>query len=624
MTDTAAPGAPAAPPPAAPPPPQAPPLSTLTEKASQLAGSISSQPQFEAALASVPGAAALAPDDKGKLWDTVQKTRVGQGLPPMTIAAPGGPPKPVVGGETPVSPAVMGALPQSVTGQAPAPKPAAPNGPVPPPPAAGLKQVPGQDAVPVTSAPPAPTAQYKAPDLETATYNAPKYEPPKKGLQYAAMALSLLFPGAPIGRAAASFAQGLNTGADQKFKRDQDTAKTQFEAEKEKDATINQGRLATAQGQFTAAQQNDKWIASKTTADHQTQVDIYNDRQAKRAQGMDPNTGKPFVLPAQLSKPPDPKQGYDGLAAWHHARALAYEQVGATGPAAQEAASAKEATTQATNAANNARSLVEAAARQRTEIALHNDTQSHEDARHNDTVWHEDQRALLTDQRERANFGVKASAADKSLFTTWQKFTTPQTKTVEIKDVNGTVTGIHTVPMVDEKNNPVPPPISGNLQKTLTDLVNKVRRDPDPQGAAQYYSAHLDNTTGGLAGQEILQQAGEAASMRMMAEGRMPREHAFPKIVEPKQSTHPDIAQAVSVLKGMSPTEQASTIDSATTYSETEKATIRHQLGLKPPGPVVSGREQSHRIASDAAHAPPQAPYVSGFDQAHHRPQPAQ
>ena len=40
---------------AAPPPPAPPPLSTLTEKASQLAGQISSQPQFEAALASVGG-----------------------------------------------------------------------------------------------------------------------------------------------------------------------------------------------------------------------------------------------------------------------------------------------------------------------------------------------------------------------------------------------------------------------------------------------------------------------------------------------------------------------------------------------------------------------------------------
>ena len=250
---------------AAPPPPAPPPLSTLTEKASQLAGQISSQPQFEAALASL-GGGTLPPQAKGQLWDTVQKTRVGQGLPPMTIPAPGAPPggAPVVGGAAPVPPAVTAALPASVTA---APN-AAPSGtpqvatsanPVPPPPVSpAQKQVPGQE-VPLEQAPPAPTATYQAPDLKTPTYNAPKYEPPKKGLLYAAAALALLFPGSQIGRAAGQFAQGLNTGAQQKYQRDTDTAKTQFDAEKQKDDVINQGALAQASANFSAAQRDDAY-----------------------------------------------------------------------------------------------------------------------------------------------------------------------------------------------------------------------------------------------------------------------------------------------------------------------------------------------------------------------------
>ena len=494
-----------------------------------MAGTIGNQQQFEAALASVPGGAALPNPVKAKLWDTVQKTRVGQGLPPMTIAAPGSPPggAPIVGGQQPVPANVAAAMPPSVTGQAP-PAPAS-RAPVPPRPAPGLNR---PDDVPKLQAPPEPTAKYQAPQLETASYTAPKYEPPKKGLEYAAMALALLFPGAPIAKDAAAFVQGLNTGAADKYKRAETTAQNQYKAAEAKDATINQGRIAQAAGNFTAAQQYDKWVAAKTAVGNENADRVYAARQTERQQGQNPDTHKPFVPPGGLSKPPPPTTGYDGLAQWHQARALWYEQQGATGPAAQEAAAAKEATTQAINAANNARALAEAAARMRQELASHKDTEAGEDRRHNDTVWHEDQRALLVDQGRRAEYGVKASNADKSLFTTWQQYTKPQTKTVEIKDVNGNVTGIRTVPLVDANGNPVPPPISGTLQQTITKMVNLVRGDRDPEGAAAYYAAQLDNSPGGLAGKEILQQAGAAGALRLMAGGRLPQEHAFPKIVE--------------------------------------------------------------------------------------------
>jgi hypothetical protein len=97
---------------------------------------------------------------------------------------------------------------------------------------------------------------------------------------------------------------------------------------------------------------------------------------------------------------------------------------------------------------------------------------------------------------------------------------------------------------------PVPPPISGTLQQTITKMVNLVRGDRDPEGAAAYYAAHLDNSPGGLAGQEILQQAGAAGALRLMAGGRLPQEHAFPKIPEapttPVKHAPPTAAPPVS------------------------------------------------------------------------------
>lgn len=538
---TVAPVAPIAPPVAPPPPPAPPPLSTLNEKASQLAGKISSQPEFEQALASV-GGQTLTTQDKGKLWDTVNQTRVGQGLPALTVQAPGAPPggAPLVGGSAPVSPAVQGALPSSVTGQPPAPKPQAPAAPQ------GLKQVPGQN-VPLEQAPPAPTAQYQAPDLKTAEYKAPTYEPPKKGLEYAAAALSLLFPGAPIGRAAAGFAQGLTQGADKKYARAQQTAQDQYKSEAAKDATLNQGALTKASQDVRTAEAYDKYVATKTAVGNENQDRIYNARQQARAQGTNPDTGKPFQLPPTLTNPPPPTSGYDGLARWHQARQQAYLAMGATAPAAAESEAAKEATRQATDAANNARQLFEAAQRAKVEIGIHNDTEANGNSRHNDTVWHEDQRALLADAGRRAEYGVKASAADKSLFTTWQQYTKPQTKTVEIKDVNGAVTGIHTVPMVGEDGKtPVPPPINDahGFQTRLTQTVNLIRKDRDPEGAAAYYSAHMGNDAAGLAAQEILQQAGQATVLRMMANGNVPQPRNWPEVTEPSA---PPVPQAAPV-----------------------------------------------------------------------------
>lgn len=624
-----------APPAAAVPPPSTAPIGAgpgvstdvmarATEVTSQKALDIPTQDALLTTIKTQPGADQLSQSQVGDLVSTWTKTRQSHGLPAMA---------------QPVSPQVQAALPPSVTGQpsaapAGAPQAGAPTarGPVPPPAAPGLKAVPGQDAVPQQTAP-TPTAQYQAPPLESPTYTAPKeqsaqYKAPNKGLQYAAAAISLLFPGSQIARAAGGFSEGLTQGADAKFKRASDAAHEanrvaeanaghQFEADRDKDNATNQTRLAQAQGNFTSAQLADKTAAARATTDYNNQVSIYNDRQSKRAQGMNPDTGKAFQLPPALSKTPDPSLGYDGLAKWHQARALAYTQLGATGPASQEDAAAKSATTQATNAANNARSLIEANARMRNEWAIHSDTESNENARHNDTVDHEDRRALLADQGRRAEYGTKASAADKSLYTTWQQYTKPQTKIVEVKDpATGQVTATHAVPLVDDKGQAVLAPISGDLQKSLTKMVNAVRQDRDPQGAAAYYAAHLDNTPGGLAGQEILQQAGEASSLRMYANGRVPEPHSFPKIAEAKTPAGVNLKDPKVVAWREEASSAGIDPDSAEAI-----AAMNKDLGAGAHvAPAIPGREQSHRIAAAAA-APvvgPPAPVNTGWDQRFH------
>ena len=558
-----------APVPAAAPPPSAPPpLSTLTEKASQLAGQISTQQQFEAGLASL-GGATLPPQAKGQLWDTVQKTRVGQGLPPMTISAPGAPPggAPVVGGAAPVPPAVTAALPASVTA---APN-AAPSGtpqvatsanPVPPPPVSpAQKQVPGQE-VPLEQAPPAPTATYQAPDLKTPTYNAPKYEPPKKGLLYAAAALALLFPGSQIGRAAGQFAQGLNTGAQQKYQRDTDTAKTQFDAEKQKDDVINQGALAQASANFSAAQRDDAYKATVTGVGNENQLRIYQARQLARQNGTNPDTGKPFQLPGALLKPPDPKGGYDALAQWHQARAAFYDHLGATNLAAGENKAADDAIKEADSARTQAAEL------QRTILTIQN-----ANARTNATIsaGYDRQAAefrngwAMLNAREADQYRDQAVRSNGEANKLWANLTTPVTDQY----------GQTKPPVVDPKS---------PLAQSITMAMNQMQKGQgrfDPQGYAQYVIDNTPSLKDNPIAAQVLQAKAQGLEFTMRSNGYQPVPFIAPPT--PKQPPVSGLSFAQDALSHNVPLANIPKAMADNHYTPTEIAGAMKSLKVANP-----------------------------------------
>src|SRR5271165_4336403 len=97
-----------------------------------------------------------------------------------------------------------------------------PNG-QPPPPQAPQYPGPPQEALPQT-----PPAQEQVPPFTPAQYKAPN-----KGLEYLALGISLLFPGAPIARLAAGFAGGLSQGAEQGYQRKEHQAEEQYKVTQE-------------------------------------------------------------------------------------------------------------------------------------------------------------------------------------------------------------------------------------------------------------------------------------------------------------------------------------------------------------------------------------------------------
>lgn len=617
-TDTIAPVAPVAPSPtvatappaAAPPPASPPPLSTLNEKASQLAGSISSQPQFEAALGSIPGAAALPPDAKGQLWDTVQKTRVGQGLPPMTIAAPGGPPggAPVAGGQTPVTPAVTAALPPSVTGapsSAPAGNaPTAGNAPPPaaPPPANPLAQ----------TVPPAPTAAslglqtpqdngpidpatgkpMAAPQQKDVQFTPAKYQPPKKGLLYAAAAIALLFPGSQIGKAAGSFVQGLNSGAQQKYQRDEQTAEQKFAADKSNAQTDYQN-ASTKYG--AASEQAHRAYLNLQTANGakldeaeagwKSQVAALAQKQNLYIQGLGPN-GKPIPPPPALAKPLGPKAGAADYAAHETALANWYNTNGMTGPGAQHAASAteyqKQVSAEATQAAELQRTMMTINAGYARTNATINAAAARQDAQFRE------QFAVL-DAHERDGYRTEATRSNQEASKLWAGLTTP------ITDGFGQ-TKPAIVPDKELDGSP------GKLKQSITAALNGMTKGQgryDPQGYAQYIIDNTPSLKDNPIAQQVLSTRADALTYTMRSNGYQP----VPFIAPPKLDSsvvlkHAGVNPADPNVKAWRAQATAANIDPD---SPEAIAAMKHDLG-SGGGARPSARPVAPAAPPDAAH----------------------
>lgn len=399
---------------------------------------------------------------------------------------------------------VLSAVAQA-TGQQPTPPPSQPAPPRGTPAANSTSDAAPQEAAP----PPVPAftpAQYKAPN---------------KGLEYLALGIGLLFPGAPIARAAAGFAQGLQTGAERKYERGEQQAEQTY-----------QGQLEARRG--TMEQQ-------KVAFDNA--VTQYQARQDLRSRGIDPATNQPFVLPPQLQRilPPGQNRQPGAEDYFRHETQLAnfYDSVGAAAIAKDHRTFAADYQRQAIDNANNARALAVATAnqnrqdqRQQNQFAhseyIQQTGEAHSDAlqqagfTHSDllqqrTFAHQDAKAILGDPAKQGAVRDEALRASSTFRADWIKATKPG----DTLDKNG-----------DPLPNPKPAAISGALVPALGKIFSQIDRDTDPASAAEYYAKSVPNQTA----KQLIIQRGLAADLNRRAQGLPVLPHAFAPVKEARQS----------------------------------------------------------------------------------------
>lgn len=125
-------------------------------------------------------------------------------------------------------------------------------------------------------------AQQAALNAPTPQYQQPQYVPPAKGLEYLALGLTALFPGAPISRMAAGFAQGLQQRADTRYDRATQEAQQKYNAQVQANQTLD--RRAQILGQLSNTQESiierREALREKTINDQNKIADAQNRTQA--------------------------------------------------------------------------------------------------------------------------------------------------------------------------------------------------------------------------------------------------------------------------------------------------------------------------------------------------------
>ena len=414
-------------------------------------------------------------------------------------------------------------------GQGPTP-PANPLATALPPPPVQKAAVEGAPIDPTTGKPMA------APQERNVNFTPAQYKPPNKGLEYAALALTLLFPGAPIGRAAAGFVQGLNKGseqayqrkeqeAEQKYKVDQANASNEYKnavakygvaSDEAKRAFVN----AQAQVGVDNATAEDKWKAQ--IADIKRRQDLWQ-------QGMDAN-GKPIPPPPAFAKPLPPGAPAGAYGARENALAEWYGQRGMTGPAQTHATNASEYEKQVDEQRKFVQQMQLTDIRAANSERLTEIREAHSDAR---MLAVEQSRELATDARERDRYRTDANRAYSSAQSDLLKLTKPTQKIDP--DTNQPVQGAYIPPRLDK-------PGVAAIQKQLANIRNEAAKGGDPSSYARYLSSQ-DGVTPEIG--QVLNDYGTAFDLQMRSRGRVPPdlgEEYYAKILGKKpgaNDTHP-------------------------------------------------------------------------------------
>jgi hypothetical protein len=404
------------------------------------------------------------------------------------------------------------------TPSAAAPPPAAvppppPKQPVPP------VQNSTMDAAPQMGLPTSPVPHETSP-----TFTPAQYQPPKKGLEYLALGLGVLFPGAPIASLAAGAARGLQEGAQNSYQRREKEAEDQFKAQQAKAKTDFDNAQVTRQAEIDAQKvkfQND-------TIRFEQEKEI-------RAQGIDPKTMQPFVVPPELQRilPPGtqrPVQTGDYVS--HEAKlAEFYAKVGASDLATMHAKRADEYQKQVIDDANNSRALAiammsqegqdrrEATREQNANAREHSREasadrreayrQGEADYRESVRQMHEDARAARDNPGKKSQLQDQSLRASKSFYSEWEKAIKPPT------NPDGTPKVMKDKYGRPDPTRPLPAAISPQAAQQLSQAFIKIDRHSDPAGEAQYLADSITDP----AQKQLLLARGLSADLTRRSKG---------------------------------------------------------------------------------------------------------
>lgn len=446
--------------------------------------------------------------------------------------------------------------------------------PTPPPPPSGALPKPAQTPQPQ----PQNSTSDTLPVEKVPQFQQAEFHKPKRGLEYLALGLGLLFPGAPIASIAAGFAGGLNQGAQDRYARDEKQAENQY-------------RVQQAQAK----------------ADFDNAKIKYDQDQGLRAQGIDPKTGKPFILPPQLQRilPPGTNRAVTAEDYVNHYSQIAqfYQSVGATGPSQSAQAQAQDYAKQiiedkkeaaawqkllATQRFQNARTeytVNHADARAReshdTQIAIHNDSEANAWGRLGATEAFQLQRDRDKNNgpespTKRNEFKTHYATKSAAFYKQWSKDTQPINKPVMEVDPS---TGIQT-PKKDPTTGQVlmqTPKISRDQQQALTKIFIQLQRTDDPVGAATWYSQHgPDNPIA----KDLIMQRGEVEQYKRLGEGGRIGTFIPPKLNTVKPIATEVLTKAAAAIEHLPPDQQEAAIEGASSLSDPEKAQLRKRFNL--------------------------------------------
>lgn len=442
---------------------------------------------------------------------------------------------------------------------------------------------------PVTKQPMAVPQQAQTP------FTPAQYVAPKKGLEYLALGLGLLFPGAPIAKAAAGFAQGLQQGAQNSYQRREQQAEQQYKVKQAQAQTD----FANASAKYGAA--SEEAHRAFINAQAQFGVDEHNaefkwqQQQQLRQRGIDPKTNKPFVLPKNLATPPPRGAGAMTYAQWESAQARFYTGLGATDQAASHAKAAEDYVTQARQQQTQAAEFARTVYVQSHEDARSANAQANEWARHADTEAHADARALLADGRQRNTFRNEAVRLGRQADVDWVKAIQPE----QTYNPDGTVSAVKKPAVISDPN----------LKKSLTQAFLQISRSPDPEGLAAHLASKFtgDNPAAATAAQ-ILNERGAAAAAARQSQ-------ALPIFARPEsyyENVEAQAQQALFKRFGLNPNDPRvkSALDKATAAGQDPSdpeilSAIKKDLNAPRHRPAPSAGQTFNRALQDTLSNPP-------------------